>query len=73
MKGMKEVFDKEVDEFKEARDSGNNLGNSLRMVSIPVNVVFFQNLDKQAEKRLYLSLVNIPEDLYKIDQTTQTR
>ena len=69
MKGMKEVFDKEVDEFKEARDSGNNLGISLRLVSIPIN----EGFDKQSEKRLYLSLVNLPEDLYKIDQTTQTR
>ena len=69
MKGMKEVFDKEVDEFKEARDSGNNLGISLGLVSIPIN----EGFDKQSEKRLYLSLVNLPEDLYKIDQTTQTR
>ena len=30
MKTTKEVFDKEVDEFKEARDSGNNLGISLK-------------------------------------------
>ena len=34
MKAAKEVFDKEVDEFKAARDSGNNLGISHKGVSL---------------------------------------
>ena len=56
MKGMKEVFDKEVDEFKEARDSGNNLGNSLRKVSIPVNVVLKSKIWTNSQKRDYIEV-----------------
>ena len=54
MKGMKEVFDKEVDEFKEARDSGNNLGNSLRLVSIPINKGFESKLSTNSQKKDYI-------------------